>query len=277
MVLHYRESGDKKAPLMVFLHGGGVSGWMWDRQIQHFTYYHCLVPDLSGHGLSHSDTNFSIKRSAEKLIAIIAEKAEDKKVIVVGFSLGAQIIIQMASMKPDLIDDAIINSALVRPMPLANKLIKPSIKMTYPLIKYRTFAKMQAKTLYVGQDDFEKYYDESRQMDADTLITILVENMSFKIPENFNQVKGRILVTVGEKEKSMMKKSAIDIVKSNDNCQGIIIPNVGQGVPMARPDFFNTLLENWLLKIFFYVFRESGVQIVVSWFFILQKVKQIRI
>ena len=32
--LHYKEYGDKNASLMVFLHGGGVSSWMWDEQIQ---------------------------------------------------------------------------------------------------------------------------------------------------------------------------------------------------------------------------------------------------
>ncbi|TKI86419.1 alpha/beta hydrolase, partial [Bacillus wiedmannii] len=36
MVLQYKEFGDSSSPLMVFIHGGGVSGWMWDKQIKHF-------------------------------------------------------------------------------------------------------------------------------------------------------------------------------------------------------------------------------------------------
>jgi pimeloyl-ACP methyl ester carboxylesterase len=36
LVLHYEEYGDKNSTLMLFLHGGGVSGWMWDKQIQLF-------------------------------------------------------------------------------------------------------------------------------------------------------------------------------------------------------------------------------------------------
>lgn len=42
MVLQYKEFGDSSSPLMVFIHGGGVSGWMWDKQIKHFTNFHCL-------------------------------------------------------------------------------------------------------------------------------------------------------------------------------------------------------------------------------------------
>ena len=49
MVLHYNEFGDTNSPLMV-LFMGGVSGWMWDKQIKHFTNFHCLVPDLPAQG-----------------------------------------------------------------------------------------------------------------------------------------------------------------------------------------------------------------------------------
>lgn len=246
MALHYQEYGDKKASLMLFLHGGGVSGWMWDKQVQYFTHYHCVVPDLPEQGLSTHKTNFSIKCSAEKLISLIEDKAKGKKVIVIGFSLGAQVTIQMLSMKPDLIDYAIINSALVRPLSFAKKWISPSVRLTFPLIKNKSFSKIQAKTLYVNKDYFEKYYQESCQMKSDTLVRILEENMSFEIPDDFDKAKGKILVTVGEREKAVMKKSAMDLVKSNPNCKGVIISNMGHGIPLAKPDFFNQMMEVWI-------------------------------
>lgn len=127
LVLQYQEYGDKSAPLMMFLHGGGVSEWMWDQQIHYFTKYHCIVPILSEHGLNHDGTPFSIEGSAEELILLIEEKAGGKEVILIGFSLGSQVIIQLLSMKPDLIDFAIINSASVRPISFAKNIIKPTI------------------------------------------------------------------------------------------------------------------------------------------------------
>ncbi|MBU5438588.1 alpha/beta hydrolase [Tissierella sp. MSJ-40] len=246
MVLHYREYGDKSVPLILFLHGGGVSSWMWDKQIQYFTHYHCIVPDLPEHGVNNYRGNFSIKGSAEELIKLIEEIANGKKVILIGFSLGAQIIIQILSMKPDLIDFAIINSALVRPILYAKKLIQPSIGLTFPLIKNRWFSKLQAKTLYISEDYFEKYYEESCQMKHDTLVRVLEENMSFRIPKDFRKANGKILVTVGEREKSVMKKSAKDIVEANSNCIGVIIPKIGHGVPLATPEFFNHMVETWI-------------------------------
>lgn len=246
MSLHYLEYGDKNAPLMVFLHGGGVSSWMWDKQIQYFGHYHCITIDLPEQGKSNDTENFSIQLSAEIINDLIEKIANGKKVIVIGFSLGAQIIIQMLSMNPNLVNYAFINSALVRPNSFVKKMIRPSIKLTFPLVKNKSFSKLQAKTLYVGEEYFETYYKESSQMKSDTLIRILEENMSFKIPKDFNKANGKILVTVGEKEKAVMKKSAKDIISCNSNCIGGIIPNVGHGISLENPDYFNQMIEKWI-------------------------------
>ncbi|KHF39264.1 alpha/beta fold hydrolase [Halalkalibacter okhensis] len=248
MDLHYQEYGNKDGSLLVFLHGGGVSSWMWDKQIQYFSDYHCVAIDLPEQGKSKDVTPFSIKISAEKVIDCIKYLAKETKVIVVGFSLGAQVIVQMLSMKPNLIDYAIINSALVRPNWLASKLISPIVELTFPLIKNKSFSKLQAKTLYVEKDHFEIYYKESSNMKSETLITILQENMAFKIPEDFNKANSRILVTVGEREKAIMKSSAKDLVLNNPNCTGIIIPKVGHGISMNNPEFFNQMIKHWIEK-----------------------------
>ncbi|GAA4059323.1 alpha/beta hydrolase [Amphibacillus indicireducens] len=246
MTLHYEEHGNQRMPLIMFIHGGGVSGWMWDKQVQCFSDYHCIVPNLVNDESSQRGLDFSINNHANVLLDLIAEKANGKTVIIVGFSLGAQIALQMISLKPQLLDYAIINSALVKPQPFMKRLIKPIVKLTFPLIKNKLFAKTQANALYIGHEYFDLYYQETSKMKMGTLIKVLEENMSFNIPENFSQASCKILVTVGEKEKRMMKKSAVDIVNSNPNCKGVVLPNVGHGVSLAMPDFFNEIVENWV-------------------------------
>lgn len=246
LTIHFKEYGNKQAPLLVFLHGGGVSGWMWDKQIEYFTHYHCLVPDLPGQGQNNKGDRFSIQSSAALLVDLIEDKARGKKVIVIGFSLGAQVLVQILSMKPNLIDYAIINSALVRPIPYVSRLIKPSILLSAPLIKNRIFSKIQAKTLYIGEAHFEQYYEESNQMKPETLIQILEENMSFRIPDNFANANGKILAIAGEKEKRMMKKSVHDLESANPNCKGLIISDIGHGLSLAKPALFNEIVENWI-------------------------------
>ena len=247
MALYYKEDGEQNEQIILFLHGGGVGGWMWDEQVQYFKgKYHCIVPDLPGHGRSRETDFVSIKDCAFQLIHLLEEKKEDKKIIVVGFSLGAQIAIQMLSQSPDLIDYAMINSALVRKVPFGKEMVKPTIKLTYPLIKYRFFSKLQAKQLYIGPNLFEQYFKDSNRMSLDTLTMVLEENMSFQVPDSYADVKASLLITVGEKERKVMKSSAIDLLSKRDRAQAITITGIGHGIPIAAPEFFNDILENWL-------------------------------
>ncbi|MBA9087878.1 pimeloyl-ACP methyl ester carboxylesterase [Fontibacillus solani] len=118
---------------------------MWERQMQYFkSNYHCIAPDLPGHGLSES-TSFSIHDSAIDVIDLIQSIGRDKPVIMVGFSLGAQIVMEILSLESDMIDYAIINSALCRPISYANKIIEPVIRLTHGLTRNRYFAKLQAR------------------------------------------------------------------------------------------------------------------------------------
>lgn len=238
--MQYKEYGDAHHPLMLFIHGGGVGGWMWDQQIQHFAHYHCVIPELMSHD------PFSIEHSAKELLLLIEEKADEKPVIVIGFSLGAQIAIQMLSLKPSLIDYTIINSALVIPSPTVERMLQPFIRLSFPLIKNKAFAKLQAKTLYIHEDYFERYYQESAAMKVDALLQILRENMLFSIPPDFHKAQGKILITVGDKEKNNMKKSAKALVRNHPNNKGVLLKNIGHGVSLAQPAFFNRFVENWI-------------------------------
>lgn len=245
-MLAYKEFGDKNGPMMVFLHGGGVSSWMWEDQIHYFKHYYCITIDLPECGHSKNTEPFSIHLSAKEVNQLIKDIANGKEVVVVGFSLGAQVAIELLCMEPTFYQYAIINSALVRPQPLYEKMIKPSIKLTFPLVKNKYFARFQAKTLYINEQFFEKYYKETTEMKSDTLIRILEENLSFKLLENFHEVKTKILVTVGEKENSMMKKSAKDLILANSNCIGIEFAKLGHGAPLANPKLFNQTIDHWL-------------------------------
>ncbi len=245
--MYYKEFGIEHERMMVYIHGGGVSGWMWDKQVDYFSQnFHCLVLDLPEHGYSRKDEQiFSIDYAAEQIIKLIEEKREGKSVVAIGFSLGSQVLLSMLSKKKDLIDFAMINSALVKPIPFANILNK-IMTMALPLVKNKTFSKVQAKQLYIGEEYFNLYYQESLQINKDAFLRVMNENSSFKIPKTFREYPHNILVTVGEKEKKIMKDSMKEIMANNPNCQGVIIPKIGHGIPLADPKLFNKMLEEWL-------------------------------
>lgn len=246
--LYVKESGNEDASrMMVFLHGGGVSGWMWNKQVSFFKDSWCLVPDLPGHGRSPVEHgSFTIQGTAEQLCELISEKADGREVVVIGFSLGAQILVDMLCRNPGLIHYAVVNSALLRPMPGALRMIAPSVRFSFPLMRRRWFSKLQAGTLYVGEDDFEQYYAESLRMNRELLVSVLTENMSYSLSPKIAESHAKLLVTVGEKERGIMRKSAEDLVKCNSGAAGIVFPGVGHGIPLASPELFNHTVDGWI-------------------------------
>lgn len=241
------EYGNKKGPLLVFIHGGGVGGWMWDKQIEYFNEYHCLVPTLQGHGSRSKEIAFSIHENALEIIQLIEQKKGEKDVHIIGFSIGAQICLEIVSLAPNLIKTAVINSAVVIPMKYMIPFISPTIKMTFPLVKNKSFAKAQAKQLYMDGEHFKIYYEESLKMNAEALINVLKENMAYSLPDNFSKSTARVLVTAGEKELGLVKKSVRKIAEGNEHFESFFVPDIGHGFPVAKPDLFNQVLEEWIM------------------------------
>ena len=67
MTLYMQETGPATAPTLLFLHGGGGAGWMWQAQLEHFADYHSLLPDLPEHGQIGQMQPFGIQYSAASL------------------------------------------------------------------------------------------------------------------------------------------------------------------------------------------------------------------
>lgn len=230
-----------------FLHGGGMSGWMWDDQVQELSEeYHCLVPDLPEHGKSMEVKPFSIGKSAEVIAVLIRERARGGKAHVVGLSLGAQIAVQLLSTTPEVIDHAIINSALVRRLPYMNKFIKPMVMLTMPLVRNKSFARLQAKALHIPETSFAMYYEETKSVSADTLSRILIENANFGLPKGLDKVEVPTLILVGQKERGVMHKSAQDLLTAIPHARGYMIQGVGHGFNLEDPVLFNHILRAWI-------------------------------
>lgn len=204
----FREFGDTKNPVIILLHGGGLSWWSWQSQIDALRNdYLVITPIIDGHG-ADADTSFvSIEQCADQIISYIRENFEGKVFALCGLSIGAQIVTEMMSRQSEITQYAVIESALVYPLK-ATRYTLPLVRLCYGLVKKRWYAKLQAKTLNVSDDMFEDYFSDSSRMKKESLINITKSNGNYTMPQTLRNTTARALILVGQKELLIMKKSA---------------------------------------------------------------------
>jgi pimeloyl-ACP methyl ester carboxylesterase len=228
--MKYKDFGNKDNPTIILMHGGGLSWWSLNNIIDDLEkQYHIVTPIIDGHGEDGQTEFISIEDSANKLISYIDSKLDGKVYALGGLSIGAQIISEILSIRVDITEYAIIESALVYPIKGITALTVPTYKLFYGLIKKKWFSKMQAKTLFVSAMMFEQYYKDSLNISKQSLINIALSNGNYKLKTSIINTEAKVLIIVGEKELSMMKKSANTLHKMIPNSQLYIGKKMGHG------------------------------------------------
>ena len=256
--LSVREYGPTSAPTICFLHGGGVSGWMWHPQVEALqNTYHCLVPDLPEHGQSAAIKPFSIVDAARRIAELIRERAHGARAHVIGLSEGAQIIVQLLGSTPEVVDHAIISSALLHPLPGVGLLGPGALALIFRLFA----APFQDSDTYVrlnmryGNALPEQYFNEvredTRRMTAESFTHMLLENQRFRMPAGLEQVRVPALVVAGQHELAIMRRSARDLAAALPAGQGYLVTFSKHAAEehcwnLQRPELFNAVSRAWL-------------------------------
>lgn len=102
-MMYVRRSGTPGSPAILFIHGLGQSGRIWQDHMAKLSDFHCLAPDLPGFGRS----NQLAPLSNQRIVAILAELIETmvpaRRAHVVGLSWGALLAIILSSRHSDLV------------------------------------------------------------------------------------------------------------------------------------------------------------------------------
>ena len=137
-------SGAEGGPVVLLLHGGGVAGWMWDSLRRHLEPTHTvLVPDLPGHGRSADEPYRSHAETVAELAQVLTRSGTGTTAVI-GFSLGAQLAIELASTRSELVDRVMVVSAQAKAMPFTDLTLQ-TLGMAAPLARQRWFARLQAR------------------------------------------------------------------------------------------------------------------------------------
>ena len=89
--LYVHESGTPGSAAIVFLHGDAATGGMWEQHIERLAGYHCLAPDLPGHGRSNHLPWISLDDTAQQVAGLIHDRIPARRAHLVALSLGGAV------------------------------------------------------------------------------------------------------------------------------------------------------------------------------------------
>jgi pimeloyl-ACP methyl ester carboxylesterase len=109
--MYVEESGTPGSPAIVFIHGGGQSGREWQKHMARLSTFHCLAPDLPGHGRSNHLAPASPSEIADLVAELIETRVPARRASVVGVSWGGVLIHTLLDRHPSLVDRAIVDGS----------------------------------------------------------------------------------------------------------------------------------------------------------------------
>ncbi len=258
--LFFKSFHEESKTTLLFLHGGGGAGWMWQPVVDRLPEFHCLVADLPEHGGSKQVKPFSMSFAAEKAAELIREQAHGGRAVVVGLSEGAQVAVQMLATCPEVMEKALISSALLLPMPGAGMyssrgLISALFKMSVPPFRNSDWwIKLNMKHAAGIPDAFYPQFKADFQaMTESQFVNLMVANQTFRMPEGIENARVPALILCGSHEYKAMKDSANKLASLLSGSLVYQI-NLGQGSSLASehnwamtaPQAFADTIRNWL-------------------------------
>jgi pimeloyl-ACP methyl ester carboxylesterase len=243
-MLHVQEAGPVDAPSIVFLHGAGVAGWMWQPQMAALSRdFHCLIPDLPGHGRSPDADPFTLADCTAQTAELIRHRAHGGRAHVVGLSMGACVTMQLLADYPALVERAIVSGPAGGPM---GRPILALLRLLLPLARTEFMLRQSAKALKLPPELYEPFRQSQLRLTSTTFDQIMGAIDQFRTPEALSAISTPLLVVVGQKETSINYRNARQALGLQPRAVGRIAPGVGHSWNGENPDLFNRMVRAWV-------------------------------
>jgi pimeloyl-ACP methyl ester carboxylesterase len=239
--------GPQGAPVVVFVHGAGVAGWMWNKQLEALGSLRCLAVDLPDHGTDLATPFPGIEAAADEL-GLLAE-AQGAPVHFVGHSLGAKLVLELLSRRPEVVASAVISSALVRPSALAQLMNHHALNaLSVWMLRSEAVAKLQASQFAFPDEAMTTaFLADVRAMKPENLDRPIAAFCARLFPPpGLERVACPVLLTAGQKEPGSMRGSMDDLARLIPRARTHLLEHARHIYPWAQHEAYSSLLRDWL-------------------------------
>jgi pimeloyl-ACP methyl ester carboxylesterase len=241
--LYVREAGPCDAPAVLFLHGLGLSGAMWQPQFERLADdYHCLAPDLPECGNSAASGPFTLKDASRGVADVIRERIPGRSAHVVGLSIGGAVALQMLCDEPQVLDQLLVSGTATRLPPFFDRLNRLDEK-SVRLLNRERLAESLLGQYHVPQAYRSLLLADLRKAEPEALRHVSQALTKVKLPTE-RQVP--TLIVVGQEEPFVTKHSAYEISRALPGATCVLVPGVGHLWNLEALDLFTQTVRAWM-------------------------------
>ena len=246
--MFYIEKG--KGQPLVLLHGGiGTAEFNWSKQIEFFAkHFRVIAVDSRGHGRTDNPTGeFSYKLMADD-VATLIKALNLENPLVMGWSDGGQIVLEIGINYPDLTKALVAGGVLSEITDYYSSALKHwgiegpgnvDFEKLRVIIPQFVDALPTMHSPVYGPEYWKKLLQDISHM--------WLEPSSF--PEKrIEQINTPILIIVGDRDEASSIDECAKMYKQIPNAELAIIPNAGHDVYETKPDLFNDIVLEYFLR-----------------------------
>ena len=232
------EYGKGNPKTIVMLHGANFVH-TYGRQYPLSKEYHLVVPHIMGFG-DHTEKVFDTEECIKELVDYI--KSLNKKVMLVGFSIGAQLAFKLVSEYEELFTSAIIVSPwLIKGEPLLTEIANLNIKQLRQL-KNKFMCRIIGTMNGLPPKACKEFVLQMQNVSEETMHNVVYNGISLESVPQFADVKIPVVALAGGKEQDEVYNSVKQMAQMNRNCRYEIWKKAGHNIPPLFAKKFNELI-----------------------------------
>jgi pimeloyl-ACP methyl ester carboxylesterase len=244
-LLHVEESGNRRAPAVVLLHGIGAAGWMWWQQVAALADHHCLTVDLPGHGGSSVVPWVSVDDAAEQVADLIRSRTAAGRAHVVGLSLGGHVALSLLERRAEVVERVVVSGVTAEPWghPL---LVEAQLRLTSAMLRSPRAADAQARAYRLPPAQRDALAGSLQAMPPGTYRQVAREVSRYRVPATLAAVRTPTLALAGGNESELIRRAVGVVAGVLPAGEGRIAPDLGHGWNVEAPELFNATVRAWI-------------------------------
>lgn len=232
-------------PVVVCVHGAGMSGYFWVRQVQGLSPVANMVAiDLPGHGGSRAASADTVDAYAGHVLAFVEALGFDRPVLC-GHSMGGAVVQHLLAHHPGRFAGGILanTGARLKVLPLVFDALQKGIQ-AFEELTLATAVCPQNKT-----DETEQIVQKAAVTDPAVAIGDFTACNTFDLMDRVSEIQAPVLVIGATDDLSTPAKYASFLADRIPRAHLLVVESAGHMAPLEKPDEINGAVTDFLKEV----------------------------